>query len=265
VSTPQPAARVLRGNTGEVTADPVSPFASWPSPPYADLPDPVTNWLGERYPDGVPAVDTVVLAGWAQARPGGRATVQAEARVALELGRQRVLDLRGGIGRLTFARIVDAYVDGRGVSGMGKRRAVGPTIDAAGAVAMFADSLIYPASWSRLDGLSWGAVDASCATVSATVGGHEVGATVSFDDEAGDPATLQCDRARDRDEPPVPWLVTWSNWFVGGAVAAPGRTEVQWLDRDDPWLRLRVERVETDVDLHADLKVGRTALTKAGG
>jgi hypothetical protein len=225
----------------------------------------VERWLASRYPDGVPAVDTMVLTGWAQARPGGRATVQAEARLVLDLEGQRVLDLRGGIGRLTIARIIDAFVDGRGVSGLGRRRAMGDHVDAAGAMALFADAVVIPAWWSRLDGFAWQAVDGSTAEVSATVAGHPLQATVAFDPDTADPLTLDAARARDRDAPPVGWRVTWSDWSTHDGVTVAGRTEVQWLDRDEPWLRLRVERVEVDADLTRDLDVARTALRKAGG
>jgi hypothetical protein len=239
--------------------------AAWPTPPYDDLPPPVVTWLGHRYPDGVPAISNVLMVGWAQARPAGRAWVQAEARLALDVAGQRVLDLRGGIGRLTFARIIDAYIDGRGVSGIGKRRATGAVIDAAAAVALFADTLLYPAFWERPDRLTWHATGEQSCEAGATVAGTLQRARLTFDPDTGDPSQLDLDRPREADAPPVPWQVRYADWFADGAVVVPGRMEVQWLDADESWLRMRIERAETDTDLAGELNVARRALAAAGG
>jgi hypothetical protein len=245
-------------------SDPVCELVDWPRAPYDDLPSPVRRWLHQRYRDGVPTVHSVVLVGWARARPAGRTWVQAEARVAVGFAHTRVADLRGGIGRLTFARILDACVEGRGVSGVGRRRAVGPHVDRAAAVALFADALMFPAAWPHLDDLAFAATSDDGVEVTATVFGTAVRATVHFDAETADPSALVTTRDRDRDGPPVSWQVRWDDWGVHGAVAAPGRIEVAWADHDEPWLRLRVEHVEVDGDLRRERELAYKALAAAG-
>ena len=119
----------------------------------------------------------------------------------LRPGVDRVSDMFVRIGPITVMKVLDAYVDGRGITKFLSRADTGPRVDQGAMHPMLCESLMFPSCWSRTPGFAWEPVDADTARVHMPFGaGFEV-ASVGFDPDTGFPATFETMRFKGKDGP----------------------------------------------------------------
>ena len=119
-----------------------------------DLPLPVTRWLEVAWPDRADQVETITLAGPVRLRRG-RLRLRGDTTMRFRLGHGYVSDIRMGMGPITAMRGLDALVDGTGITVVGGRPSTGLEIDQGTFLALWCQSLLFPASWAALPGMRW--------------------------------------------------------------------------------------------------------------
>jgi hypothetical protein len=229
-----------------------------------EVPAPVGRYIETAYADGIPGVDTAAMEGSGRFRQRPLPWLPFANTIWLRPGVDRVSDMFVRIGPITVMKVLDAYVDGRGITKFLSRADMGPRVDQGAMHPMLCESLMFPSCWSRTPGFAWEPVDADTARVRMPFeAGFEV-ASVGFDPDTGFPATFETMRFKGKDGPKVRWRITMLGWRRFGEVTLPERMMVRWADEPGPWLKLRFERVTIGVDLDEPLTRARTAIATAG-
>jgi hypothetical protein len=226
------------------------------------LPVPVVRWLERAYPDGVPDVETVLLEGPARFRRGRLPWVPIKVGMRHRLGRDHVSDIQVDVGPLTVLRVLDAFVEGRGITRVGGSATVGPEVDQGAFHAAWCEAMMFPAAWERLPGLAWEPVDEVTARLLLPFGGGVETVTVSFDPATSLPRSYEVPRHKGRGAK-VEWRVDYLDWRRFEGVHAPARVLVQWADEEGPWFEMAVERVVTGVPMEEPLARARAAVLEA--
>ncbi len=210
-------------------------------------------------------VSTITLAGPLRIR---RASLRmpGDATMRFRLGTAYVSDLRIGLGPLTAVRGLDAFVDGTGMTRIGKACDMGMEIDQGAFLALWAQSVLFPRAWDRLPGLRWTALDSQRARVTLPFAGGEETATVSFDPEGtAFPVAFEADRYRVIGGPKIGWRVDYADWHWRTGVALPTRLVVTWADQPAPWFDMHLDEVGLNEPIDDDLERARTAIAAGRG
>ena len=227
------------------------------------VPPPVARWL-ETMPHQPASMSTAVIEGKARFRRDGKGPwLPIEAVMWHELGRNHVVDLRVGLGPLTFVRGLDGYVDGSGFSRISHTLDVGPEIDQASLLFMWSEAILFPSAWSERDDIVWAPLDEHSAAVTFTQPSSPVVARLDFDPGTGRPARFAAERHKGIGRPTVEWLVDYSDWCpTADGVELPGLATVTWTDEPGPWFRMWLSRANPGADVSAALARGRALLAE---
>lgn len=230
-----------------------------------DVPEPVVRYLEVAYPNGASEVGTAVMEGSGRFRIRPLPWLPVRNTISLHPGVDRVSDMLVGIAPLTVLKVLDAYVDGHGITKVLRKADVGGEIDQGSVHPMLCESLTFPSSWSRMPGFAWEAVDRATARMLLPFqAGTEI-ATVTFDPVTGLPATYTTPRFKQVGGPKVDWRIDALEWGRSGVVSMPRRLVVTWADEPGPWLDLRFTRVVTDLDISEPIARARAAIAQARG
>lgn len=232
---------------------------STPAPPR-----PVARYLEIAYPDGVPEVDTVVMQCSGRFRRRPLPWIPMRDTISLRPGVDRVSDMTVVLGPLTVMEVLDAYVDGHGITRFLRTADVGNEIDQGSLHPMLCEALMFPSSWSRIAGLEWEPIDDRTARLLVPFrDGTEI-ATVGFDRATGFPSTYEVPRFKAKGAK-VDWRIDMADWRPFGPATVPTRIVVTWADEPGPWLRMRIEQVTTGEDIEEPLARARAAIAAARG
>jgi hypothetical protein len=227
------------------------------------LPLPVVRWLEVAWPDGVDPVETVALAGPVRLRMN-RLPLHGDTTMRFRLGEGYVNDIRIGVGPLTAKRGLDALVDGTGITIVGKEASTGYEIDQATFLALWCQSLLYPASWHHLPGLRWTPVTDDEVIVSLPFRGGVETAILRFDSRSSAfPVSFEADRYRTAGQPKVGWRSEYGEWHWRDGIVMPTRLRVQWADEVSPWFDMHVDQVDLNAPMADDEARAREALAVA--
>lgn len=227
----------------------------------AELPPPVRRFLEVAYPQVSPGPETILMDARGTLRRRPLPALPFSSRIFLRPGRDRVMEISLGLGPVTLLRGLDAYVDGRGFTRVGRTLQTGPPFDQGAFHTLVLETLLVPSAWERLR-LTWEAVDEVTAAVLVPFGRGIERATVRFDPDGGFPASYQTQRHKGAG-PRVEWRVEMSHWQRFGNLWEPGSIAVRWLDELRPWFRMRLLRVTLDADVSDALERARRALREA--
>lgn len=169
------------------------------------------------------------------------------------------------IGPFTLLKVLDAYVDGHGITRFPRTADVGPQIDQGSLHAMLVETLLCPSSWAKVPGLSWEEVDETSARMLVPFGGGTERATVRFHPRDGHPTAYETPRFKGAGGPKVGWRVDMLDWWRFGRVVAPRRIAVTWADEPGPWLRERFVKITTGEGIDEPLQRARAAIATARG
>lgn len=227
-----------------------------------DVPDPVGRYLEVAYAGGAHEVETAVLAGAGRFRRRPLPWLPVRNTISLHPGVDRISDMLVRLGPFTVLRVLDAYVDGHGITKVLGKADVGEHIDQGSVHPMLCEALMFPSSWSRMAGFAWEPVDGTTARMLLPFrDGTEVG-TVAFDPATGLPVTYRTPRYK-AEGPKVDWRVDMLEWGRSGSASLPRRIVVTWADEPGPWLDLRFETVATGVDVSEAIARARAAIAEA--
>jgi Family of unknown function (DUF6544) len=228
-----------------------------------ELPLPVIRWLEPAWRAGVGEVTAIRLGGTVRLRRG-RLWMPGDTTMRFDLGERYVSDIRIGIGPITAVRGLDAYVDQTGISRVGGKVNVGPEIDQGAFIALWSQSILFPAAWTRLPGLRWGPLDDARAGVDLPFRRRIESATIHFDPDGEPwPVAFEADRYKVAGGPKVPWRVDYLDWRRGEGVAVPTRVVVTWADEPGPWFDLRIRTVVTNEPVGGHVERARRAIAEA--
>ena len=226
------------------------------------VPSPVARYLETAYPYGPPAVGSAVVVGPARFRRRPLPWLPLRSTISLHPGVDRAADQVVGMGPVTFLRILDAYVDGRGITRVGGKADIGGHIDQGAMHPMLCETLMFPGAWEDMQELSWeGIDDTTCRMLFEFRGGVEA-PVVGFDPATRFPASYEVARYQGSG-PKVIWRLDMSGWRQYSDVWFPERVTVRWANEPGPWYILRTTRVTVGTDIEAALDRARAALAAA--
>ncbi|MEX1335166.1 MAG: DUF6544 family protein, partial [Candidatus Limnocylindrales bacterium] len=207
---------------------------------------------------------SAVIEGRARFRRQGRGLwLPIEAVTWHDLGRNHLADLRMGLGPVTFIRGMDGYLEGRGFSRISHTLDMGPEIDQAAALFMWAEAILFPEAWRGRDDVGWSAVDDETTDIALPMGEERIPARVTFERRYGFPATFSAERYKGVGSRPVEWLVEYSEWrTTSDGVMLPSLATVSWSDEPGPWFRMWIARANPDADVSGAMERGRTLLAQ---
>lgn len=228
------------------------------------LPPPVERWLEGHEPPTKP-FETAVVEGRARFRRDGKGWwLPIEAVMWHELGRNHVVDLRVGLGPLTFVRGLDGYIDGVGFSRISHTLEMGHEIDQAALLFMWSEAVLFPDSWRGRDDVVWAPLDDDAAAVTFTEPEAPAPAQVTFDADSGMPSRFTAERFKGVGSRKVEWIVEYLDWRpTGDGIMLPGAATVTWADEPGPWFRMHLERANPGADVSGALARGRQLLAEA--
>jgi hypothetical protein len=226
-------------------------------------PAPVQRWLDRLGPAKYP--DTAVIEGKARFRRDGKGRwLPIEAVMWHVLGRHHVVDLRVGLGPLTFVRGLDGYVDGVGFSRISHTLDMGHEIDQASLLFMWSEAILFPSAWLERDDVVWAPYDDDAAVVSFTEPDAPVVAQVAFDPSSGMPARFSADRFKGPGTRQVEWAVDYSDWGpTDDGVTLPTHAQATWADEPGAWFKMDIQRASPDAVVDGAIERGRHLLAQA--
>lgn len=228
----------------------------------AQLPAPVARYLQAAYPDGPPEVETVVMEGSGRFRRRPLPWIPIRDRISLRPGVNRVSDMTVVLGPFTLMKVLDAYVDGHGITRFLRTADVGDQIDQGSLHPLLCEALMFPSSWSRMPGFAWEGVDGTTARLRLPFqDGTEV-ATVGFDPSTGFPSAYETPRFKAKGAK-AGWRINMLDWRRFGPVMVAGRIVVTWADEPGPWLTMRFTKVTTGEDIDEPIARARAAIEEA--
>ena len=228
-----------------------------------ELPLPVVRWLEVAWPMGTDEVESLGGSGALRSRRS-RLWMPGDGTMRFQLGAGYVSDLRIGLGPLTAIRGLDAYVDGTGITRVGRQTDVGREIDQGAFLALWAQSLLFPTAWARLPGLRWLAVDDTRALVALPFGAGVETGVLHFDpDGPAFPVAFEADRYKVVGGPKTRWRADYAEWHWREGLALPTRMIVTWAGDHGPWLDMHIESMTPNADVLPHFDRAREAIADA--
>jgi len=227
------------------------------------LPSPVQRWL-DRLEGPAEPFTTAVIEGRARFRRDGKGWwLPIEAVMWHELGSHHVVDLRVGLGPLTFIRGLDGYIDDTGFSRISHTLDLGHEIDQASFLFMWSEAILFPAAWADREDVEWASIDDDTAAVAFTQPDAAVPAQVTFDPDTGMPARFSAERFKGVGSARVEWIVDYEGWGpTEDGVTLPGTAMVTWADEPGPWFRMQIKRANPGADVSGAMARGRQLLAE---
>lgn len=158
----------------------------------ASLPRPVRRYHDAAFADSLPAIGSMELRGRGRVHIGRLPWLPIDARMYHRLGYDYVGLIRVRVAGLTILPVVDAYVDGAGITKIGPAPSIGPEVDQGAFLGMWPLPAAYPSAWT--DGVAWEAVDDETARLHLPFGDAVETATIRSDPASGYPTRFEADR-----------------------------------------------------------------------
>ncbi len=230
----------------------------------ASLPTPVARWVEAAGLRDLGQVRTLGLAGTGRVRIGPLPWLPIDHRTVHRLGRDQVRDIRLRVGPVPVLTVLDAYVDGAGMTKIGPFPSIGPEIDQGAYLARWAEAIAWPAAWSEADGLSWEPVDEHHARLHLPFGDGVEVIDVAFDPVTAYPHAFEVDRFQSKGRK-VRWRAECFDLKAFGEIRAWSRVAVTWADDGRPWYEGTFDRVEVNVPVDDAIERARRAIDRARG
>jgi hypothetical protein len=174
------------------------------------------------------------------------------------LGRDEVRDIRLRLGPIPILKVIDAYVDGTGLTKIGPVPAVGAEVDQSAWLAMWAEAIFWPRAWA-LGEVRWEAVDERHARAHLLFGQDDEVLDLTFDPVTHFPNVYEVLRCKGRDRK-VRWRADFSDLRRFGKVWAWSHLLATWTDESGPWYEAWIEDIQLNVSTAEALRRARDAL-----
>jgi hypothetical protein len=206
------------------------------------LPPPVERWLATAWPNGMPDIDTMASAGTGRLRIGPLRWLSIEHRTVHRLGRDQVRDIRLRVGSVPVLRVLDAYVDGHGMTKIGPLPSVGPAVDEAAFLAMWCEAALVPSSWRHAPGLRWAPVDDDRAVLHVPFRERVDELAVEFDPGSSLPRAFEVDRPKSEARR-VRWRAAFREPVTFGDIRWWRIVSARWMDEPEPWYEAQIDQL----------------------
>jgi hypothetical protein len=149
-------------------------------------------------------------------------------------------------------RVIDAFVDGRGITRIGPKAVLGEEIDQGANLFLWSEAFFVPSAFREGTPVAAEQVGTDEIRLSVPFGAGRDSATVRF--AAGHPSRFSALRYKKVGQPKIWWHVDYSKWFVKEGIAVPQRIEVTWEDERKPWLSFNLDGFAANVEAEPRLR-----------
>ncbi len=225
------------------------------------LPVPVSRYLDVALNGQPPTITTLLLEGKGHVCIGPLSRLPIDARMFHRLGADYTGLIRVRLGGLTVLPVIDAYVDGAGITKVGPAVSIGPEVDQGAFLGMWPAAVAYPSTW--IDGVEWEPLDEHTGRIRLPFGDSAEIVTVHFDPDTAYPVRFEADRYKGVSGRKVRWFGDSAEWHTVDGRPVPGVIRGWWQDEPRPWFELRVESARFDVPIGEALAKARRAIAMA--
>ena len=149
-------------------------------------------------------------------------------------------------------RVVDAFVDGHGITKIGPKVLLGEEIDQGANLFLWSEALFVPSAFREGSTVAAEQVGADEIRLTVPFGSGHDEATVRF--TGGHPSRLSALRFKRVGDPKIWWHVDYSRWVLQEGIAVPQRMDVSWEDEPRLWLSFEVDGFAADVEAEPRLR-----------
>ncbi|HZK51146.1 MAG TPA: DUF6544 family protein [Actinomycetota bacterium] len=200
----------------------------------------------------VPRVDTHTMWSRPLMRRGPLPPLPLRMRSVSRVGESFVNDIEMVWYGHPVLRVIDAFVDGRGITKIGPKAVLGEEIDQGANLFLWSEAFFVPSAFR--EGSPVAAEQIAAEEIRLTVpfgsGHHE--ATVRFAD--GRPSRFSALRFKRIGHPKIWWHVDYSRWIIKEGIAVPRRIEVTWEDERRSWLSFDLDGFAANVEIEPRLR-----------
>jgi uncharacterized protein DUF6544 len=228
---------------------------------FAGLPAPVRKWAEAADLASLQRVETIRSAGHGRVRLGPLPWLPMDHSSVHVLGRDEVRDICLRVGPVAILRVLDAYVEGTGLTKIGPVPQLGAEVDQGAWLAMWAEAIFWPRAWV-IGGLQWEAIDETHARARLPFGQVDERLDLTFDPATHFPniyEVLRCKGAGRK----VRWRADFSDLRRFGRVWAWSHVLATWTDEPGPWYEAWIDDVETNVSVSDPAQRARAAVARA--
>ena len=206
-------------------------------------------------PDGdgwVPRMDTHAMWSRPYMRRGPLPPVPLRMKSLARVGESFVNDIEVAWFGRPVLRVVDAFVEGHGITRIGSRSVIGEEIDQGANLFLWAEALLVPSAFGEGGSVAVEQIGTDEIRLIVPLGAGHDEATVRFAE--GHPRRFSALRYKRVGGPKLWWHVDYSEWFLQDGIAVPRRMDVSWEDERRPWLSLELEGFAFNVQAEPRLR-----------
>ena len=216
-----------------------------------DLPPLLRQHLDADGDGHVPRMDTVGLWADTRMRVGRTPWLPLRYRSLLGVGAAFVTDIELTWWGRPVLTGVDAYVDDRGMTRIGRSANVGDEIDQGANLALWANSTLVPSAFAVGGRIAAVQEDFETTRLTFPLGSRTDVAWLRF--SGGHPRRLSALRYKRTGRPKLWWHADYFGWRRVHGICLPQRLEVTWEDEGRPWLRMDLVDFAANIDIDAAL------------
>jgi hypothetical protein len=216
-----------------------------------DLPPLLRSHLDLDGDGWVPRMDTHAMWSRPYMRRGSLPPLPLRMRSVSRVGESFVNDIEMVWYGRPVLRVIDAFVDGRGITRIGPKAVLGEEIDQGANLFLWSEAFFVPSAFREGSPVAVEQVGADEIRLSVPFGAGSDEATVRF--AGGHPSRFSALRHKRIGHRKIWWHVDYSKWFVKDGIAVPQRIEVTWEDERRPWLSFDLDGFAANVEAEARL------------
>lgn len=217
-----------------------------------DLPPRLRSHLDLDGDGWVPRMDTHSMWSRPYMRRGQLPPLPLRMRSISRVGESFVNDIEMVWYGRPVLRVVDALVDGRGITKIGHKAVLGEEIDQGANLYLWSEAFFVPSAFREGSPVAAEQVGADEIRLTVPFGAGHDGATVRF--SGRHPSRFSALRHKGVGYPKIWWHVDYSRWSLQGGIAVPRHIDVTWEDERRPWLSFDLDGFAANVEAEPRLR-----------
>lgn len=216
-------------------------------PLATDIPPLLRQHLDVDGDGHVPRMDSVGLWARPRLRIGPSPWLHATMR-SLRSGAEFVNDIDVTWYGRPALHVIDAYVDGHGITRVANRSMVNSEIDQGANLFLWSEAVLIPAEFA--EGTRLRASQEDSWTVRLEVPFQDQVETAWLAFAGGVPRRFSALRYKQRGAPKVWWYVDFGEWRIVHGIRMPMQIDVAWADEGRPWMTVQLDSFASNIDVH---------------
>lgn len=217
-----------------------------------DLPPLLRSHLDLDGDGWVPRMDTHAMWSRPYMRRGSLPPLPLRMRSVSRVGESFVNDIEMVWYGRPVLRVVDAFVDGHGITKIGSKAVLGEEIDQGANLFLWSEAFFVPSAFRQGSPVAAEQIGTNEIRLTVPLGSGHDEATVRFVD--GRPSRFSALRHRKVGQLKIWWHVDYSRWFPKDGIAVPQRIDVSWEDERRPWLSFDLDGFAANVEAEPRLR-----------